>query len=30
MVTKENGHWFIGTFHEAEYPAPRAAVPPKN
>src|ERR1700675_4168040 len=23
MVTKLNGHWFIGTFHEAEYPAPR-------
>jgi len=24
MVTKQNGHWFIGTFHEAEYPAPRS------
>jgi uncharacterized protein (TIGR02246 family) len=24
MMTKEGGRWFIGTFHEAEYPAPRA------
>jgi hypothetical protein len=24
MVTKQNGRWFIGTFHEAEYPASRA------
>ena len=23
MATKQNGHWFIGTFHEAEYLAPR-------
>ncbi len=23
LMTKENGRWFIGTFHEAEYPAPR-------
>jgi uncharacterized protein (TIGR02246 family) len=23
LVTKQNGRWFIGTFHEAEYPAPR-------
>ena len=23
MVTKQNGRWLIGTFHEAEYPAPR-------
>jgi uncharacterized protein (TIGR02246 family) len=23
MLTKQNGHWLIGTFHEAEYPAPR-------
>ena len=23
LATKENGHWFIGTFHESEYPAPR-------
>jgi uncharacterized protein (TIGR02246 family) len=32
MVTKQNGHWFIGTFHEAEYPAPRggAANAPAN
>jgi uncharacterized protein (TIGR02246 family) len=30
MMTKENGRWFIGTFHEAEYPAPRgvSANPP--
>jgi uncharacterized protein (TIGR02246 family) len=26
MMTKENGRWFIGTFHEAEYPAPRGGV----
>jgi uncharacterized protein (TIGR02246 family) len=25
MVTKQNGRWLIGTFHEAEYPAPRGA-----
>jgi len=33
MMTKQNGRWFIGTFHEAEYPAPRggsAAAPPGN
>ena len=23
MMTKENGHWYIATFHEAEYPPPR-------
>lgn len=23
LMTKQNGHWFIGTFHESEYPAPR-------
>ena len=23
LVTKQNGRWSIGTFHEAEYPAPR-------
>ena len=23
MMTKQNGRWFIGTFHEAEYPAQR-------
>ena len=29
-LIKQNGRWFIGTFHEAEYPAPRggAANPP--
>jgi uncharacterized protein (TIGR02246 family) len=26
LVTKQNGRWFIGTFHEAEYPAPRGAA----
>ena len=25
MVTKQNGRWLIGTFHEAEYPAPRGS-----
>jgi hypothetical protein len=24
MATKQNGRWFIGTFHESEYPAPRS------
>jgi uncharacterized protein (TIGR02246 family) len=30
LVVKQKGHWYIGTFHEAEYPAPRggAANPP--
>jgi uncharacterized protein (TIGR02246 family) len=30
LVTKQNGRWFISTFHESEYPAPRggAANPP--
>ena len=30
LVVKQNGRWYIGTFHEAEYPAPRggAANPP--
>jgi len=23
VMVKENGHWFIGTFHESEYPATR-------
>jgi len=26
MMTKENGRWFIGIFHEAEYPAPRGGA----
>ena len=26
LMTKENGRWFIGTFHEAEYPAPRGGA----
>jgi uncharacterized protein (TIGR02246 family) len=26
LMSKENGRWFIGTFHEAEYPAPRGAA----
>lgn len=25
VMTRENGRWWIGTFHEAEYPAPRGA-----
>ncbi len=24
VVTKQHGHWFIGTFHESEYPPSRA------
>jgi uncharacterized protein (TIGR02246 family) len=23
LMVKQNGHWFIGTFHESEYPATR-------
>jgi uncharacterized protein (TIGR02246 family) len=33
MAIKQNGRWFIGTFHEAEYPAPRggsASAPARN
>lgn len=26
LMTKEDGRWFIGTFHEAEYPAPRGGA----
>jgi uncharacterized protein (TIGR02246 family) len=26
LMTKENGRWYIGTFHEAEYPAPRGGA----
>lgn len=25
LMTKQNGHWFIDTFHESEYPAARPA-----
>jgi uncharacterized protein (TIGR02246 family) len=25
-MIKQNGRWFIGTFHEAEYPAPRGGA----
>ena len=25
-LIKQNGRWFIGTFHEAEYPAPRGGA----
>jgi uncharacterized protein (TIGR02246 family) len=25
-MVKQNGRWFIGTFHEAEYPAPRGGA----
>jgi len=26
LMVKKNGHWFIGTFHESEYPAARPAA----
>ena len=26
VMTRENGRWWIGTFHEAEYPAPRGGA----
>lgn len=26
LMTKQGGHWFIGSFHEAEYPAPRGGA----
>jgi uncharacterized protein (TIGR02246 family) len=26
MMTKQSGRWLIGTFHEAEYPAPRGGA----
>jgi uncharacterized protein (TIGR02246 family) len=26
LMTKQNGHWFIGTFHESEYPAARPSA----
>jgi len=26
LMTKQNGRWFIGTFHESEYPATRPAA----
>ena len=26
-MLKQNGRWFIGTFHEAEYPPPRTGAP---
>jgi uncharacterized protein (TIGR02246 family) len=26
LMTKQNGRWFIATFHESEYPAPRGAA----
>ncbi len=29
-VIKQNGRWYIGTFHEAEYPAPRGGGPVRN
>jgi hypothetical protein len=25
-MVKQNGHWYIGTFHESEYPAGRPAA----
>jgi len=27
LMTKQNGRWFIGTFHESEYPPPREPAP---
>src|SRR5271169_5567492 len=27
LMTKQNGRWFISTFHESEYPAPGGAAP---
>ncbi|HET6143338.1 MAG TPA: SgcJ/EcaC family oxidoreductase [Candidatus Acidoferrales bacterium] len=26
LMAKQNGHWYIGTFHESEYPAARPAA----
>jgi uncharacterized protein (TIGR02246 family) len=26
LMTKQDGHWYIGTFHESEYPPTRPAV----
>jgi uncharacterized protein (TIGR02246 family) len=26
LMTRQNGRWFIGSFHEAEYPAPRGGA----
>ncbi len=26
LMGKQNGHWYIGTFHESEYPGARPAV----
>lgn len=27
LMTRRNGRWLIGSFHEAEYPAPRGGAP---
>jgi uncharacterized protein (TIGR02246 family) len=27
LMTRQNGRWCIGSFHEAEYPAPRGGAP---
>lgn len=29
LATKENGRWYIGTFHESEYPPSRSEAPAK-
>ena len=29
LVTKQNGRWYIGTFHESEYPPARSEAPAK-
>jgi hypothetical protein len=29
LMAKQNGHWYIGTFHESEYPAARPAASAK-
>jgi hypothetical protein len=26
LMTRQNGRWLIGSFHEAEYPAPRGTA----
>jgi uncharacterized protein (TIGR02246 family) len=30
LMAKQDGHWYIGTFHESEYPAARPAVASGN
>jgi len=26
LMTRQNGRWYIGSFHEAEYPGPRGGA----